>query len=61
MDYTSNENHAGLDKVLEWNEIYKPQQILLTNMRHEIDYHKITEILPGNIKPLYDGYKFTVN
>ncbi|WP_253308356.1 MULTISPECIES: MBL fold metallo-hydrolase [unclassified Rickettsia] len=60
MDYTSNINHAGLDKVLEWNEIYKPGQILLTNMRHEIDYHKITEILPSNIKPLYDGYKFTI-
>lgn len=60
MDYKSNRNHAGLDKVLEWREKYKPQQILLTNMRHTIDYHKIQEILPSNVKPLYDGYKFTV-
>ncbi|MEY4463335.1 MAG: Metal-dependent hydrolase of the beta-lactamase superfamily [Pseudomonadota bacterium] len=60
MDYTSNKNHAGLDKVLEWREKYKPKQILLTNMRHTIDYHKIIEMLPDNVKPLYDGYKFTV-
>lgn len=60
MDYTSNKNHAGLDKVLEWREKYKPQQILLTNMRHTIDYHKIMGVLPENVKPLYDGYKFTV-
>lgn len=60
MDYTSNKNHAGLNKVLEWREKYKPQQILLTNMRHTIDYYKIMEILPENVKPLYDGYKFTI-
>ncbi|MGX6960384.1 MAG: MBL fold metallo-hydrolase [Rickettsia endosymbiont of Pentastiridius leporinus] len=60
MDYTSNRNHAGLDKVLEWREKYKPQQILLTNMRHTIDYYEITKMLPSNVKPLYDGYKFTI-
>lgn len=60
MDYKSNTNHAGLDKVLEWREKYKPEQILLTNMRHTIDYHEITKMLPNNVKPLYDGYKFTV-
>ncbi|MCZ6902029.1 MAG: MBL fold metallo-hydrolase [Rickettsia endosymbiont of Ixodes persulcatus] len=60
MDYKSNPNHAGLDKVLEWREKYKPEEILLTNMRHTIDYHEITKMLPSNVKPLYDGYKFTV-
>lgn len=60
MDYTSNKNHAGLDKVLEWREKYKPEQILLTNMRHTIDYHEIIKILPDNVKPLYDGYKFNI-
>lgn len=60
MDYTSNKNHAGLNKVLEWQEKYKPEQILLTNMRHTIDYNEITKILPDNVKPLYDGYKFNI-
>ncbi len=60
MAYQSNNSHAGLDKVLQWSDEYKPQQILLTNMNHFIDYHEISKILPSNIKPLYDGYKFTV-
>jgi len=59
VGYDSNDNHAGLNKVLQWNDEYKPQQILLTNMGHLIDYHQIVNILPNNIKPLYDGYKFT--
>jgi len=60
MSYTSNAMHSGLDKVLEWNEEYQPEQILLTNMNHYIDYHEISTKLPSNIKPLYDGYKFVV-
>ncbi|ADE30450.1 MBL fold metallo-hydrolase [Rickettsia prowazekii] len=60
MDYRSNPNHAGLDKVLAWREKYNPEEILLTNMRHTIDYHEIKKVLPNNVKPLYDGYKFMV-
>jgi phosphoribosyl 1,2-cyclic phosphate phosphodiesterase len=56
--YKSSQFHAGLDKVLQWNDEFKPKQILLTNMRHEIDYHKIVDNLPKNIVPLYDGYEF---
>lgn len=47
--------HAGLDKVLEWNEIFKPRRIYLTSMRDEIDYFEIQKYLPSNIKPCYDG------
>ena len=39
----------GLDwswQDLQWNDQYKPQQILLTNMSHYIDYHEISKILP---------------
>lgn len=60
MSYTSTAAHSGLDKVLEWNEEYRPEQILLTNMNHHVDYHEISKKLPSNIKPLYDGYKFVV-
>lgn len=60
MAYQSNDNHAGLDKVLQWNQEFKPEQILLTNMNHFVDYHEILKILPPNIQPLYDGYKLIV-
>ena len=59
--YVSNNHHLGLEKVLELNEKYKPQQLLLTNLGHEIDYEEITKLLPKNIKPLYDGYKIRMN
>lgn len=51
----SNHAHAGLDRVLEWNDKYKPKRIYLTNMRDDIDYYKIQESLPDNIRPAYDG------
>jgi phosphoribosyl 1,2-cyclic phosphate phosphodiesterase len=55
--YTKHHTHASLETVLKLNEEFKPKNLYLTNMGHEIDYHKITEILPNNIKPLYDSYK----
>ena len=60
LDYKSNGAHAGLDKILLWNQQYQPKQIFLTNMRHTINYHKIVKELPDNIAPLYDGFKFTI-
>lgn len=60
VDYKANNTHAGLAKVLEWNDQFKPEQIFLTNMSHAIDYHEISKILPNNIKPLYDGYKIII-
>lgn len=61
VSYNSNPRHAGLDKVLQWYEEYKPRQIFLTNMSHDIDYHEISKPLPPDIKPLYDGYRFSMN
>ncbi len=55
MDHTSNFAHAGIDKILEWNKLYQPKKIYLTNMSHNIDYHKIITELPENILPCYDG------
>ena len=60
VSYESVNAHAGLDRVLEWNNKYAPRQILLTNMRHDIDYDQIIKILPENIAPLYDGYQFEI-
>ena len=57
-DYSSNSRHAGLDKVLEWNEEFKPKKIYLTNLAHGLDYHELLNSLPRHIKPLYDGFKF---
>ena len=60
IDYISNDVHSGMDKVLQWNEKFKPEKIYLINMHHNIDYHTISKELPHNIEPLYDGYKLVI-
>lgn len=61
LDYNSNNCHAGLDKVLLWDEEFRPKKIYLTNMNHAIDYHEITERLPSHIRPSYDGLKIKIS
>lgn len=60
VDYKSTATHVGLDTVLEWQKKYKPKNMYLTNMSHDIDYFKIQERLPDNIYPSYDGMKIKV-
>lgn len=60
LDYKSNAYHAGLDKILQWQEEFKPEKMFLTNMNHNIDYHEVIRQLPANIIPLYDGYKLNL-
>ncbi|KAF8818609.1 MBL fold metallo-hydrolase [Rickettsia endosymbiont of Cardiosporidium cionae] len=60
IGYEHNHSHAGLDKILDWNKKYTPNNILLTGMHHTIDYHKIQDVLPNNIQPLYDGFEINL-
>jgi phosphoribosyl 1,2-cyclic phosphate phosphodiesterase len=47
--------HAHLDKVLEWMDIIKPKQTVITHMSPRIDYEELNKILPDNAEPAYDG------
>jgi phosphoribosyl 1,2-cyclic phosphate phosphodiesterase len=47
--------HADLDLVLKWVEKLKPEMTYLTHMSAGMDYDKLCEILPDNIRPCYDG------
>lgn len=58
--YKTTASHAGLDVVLKWYEEFRPQQIYLTNMSHDIDYYEIQKILPPNIRPAYDSMKISI-
>lgn len=60
MDYKSNFAHAGLERVLEWDEKYRAGTVYLTNMNHNIDYHKIIGELPLHIRPCFDGMILSV-
>jgi phosphoribosyl 1,2-cyclic phosphate phosphodiesterase len=47
--------HAHLDRTLEWIDRVKPQQAYFTQMSKDLDYDTLCNILPGHIRPAYDG------
>ena len=48
-------SHFNLDDVLELNILFKPKKMILTNLHSDLDYDKLMNILPKNVKPAYDG------
>jgi phosphoribosyl 1,2-cyclic phosphate phosphodiesterase len=51
------EVHFHLDQAIEFAKIVNPKITYLTHLGHELEYHKITNELPKNIKLAYDGLK----
>lgn len=55
VDYKATNTHIGLPEVIEWKNEFKPKQMYLTNMSHDIDYFEIQSALPSDILPAHDG------
>ena len=55
LRYKKHSSHFNLDEVLELNIKLKPKKMILTNLHSDLDYNKLLNILPKNIKPAYDG------
>lgn len=47
--------HAHLEQVLAWIDELEPRQAYLTHMNNCLDYMKITDEIPSNVTPAYDG------
>jgi len=60
LRYESHPSHFNLEDVLNLVKILKPKKTFLTNLNHEMDYNKLSKILPKNIKPAYDGLSFLI-
>lgn len=48
-------SHFNIDDVLRLNSFFKPKKMILTNLHSDLDYNKLMNILPKNIKPAHDG------
>lgn len=48
-------SHANLETALQWHAQYKPQQMFLTHMNHELEYEALKRRLPESVEPAYDG------
>lgn len=60
LDYGFHPTHAGVEKVLEWAKIIKPEMIYLTHMGIGLDYDVLCKDLPACIRPSYDGMKIMI-
>ena len=55
LRYKTHPSHFNLTDVLKLNIFLKPKMMILTNLHSDLDYGKLLNILPKNIKPAYDG------
>tara|TARA_B110001452_G_scaffold196455_1_gene166466 strand:+ start:182 stop:940 length:759 start_codon:yes stop_codon:yes gene_type:complete len=55
LRYKTHPSHFNLTDVLKLNILLKPKMMILTNLHSDLDYGKLLNILPKNIKPAYDG------
>ena len=55
LRYKKHPSHFNIDDILKLNLILKPKKMILTNLHSDLDYQKLLNILPINIKPAYDG------
>jgi len=60
LRYESHPSHFNLEDVLNLVKILKPKKTFLTNLNNEMDYKKLINILPKNVKPAYDGLSFFI-
>jgi phosphoribosyl 1,2-cyclic phosphate phosphodiesterase len=52
---TPHVSHFSLPETLEWIARIGPRQAIITNMHVDLDYAKLCEELPHNIRPAFDG------
>ena len=61
LRYTKHPSHFNLPDVLDLNLFLKPNKMILTNLHSDLDYKKLLDILPKNIKPAYDGLSIKID
>ncbi|HSQ97879.1 MAG TPA: MBL fold metallo-hydrolase [Rickettsiales bacterium] len=60
LEYDPKYGHTYLQQAINFIEKYKPKNAILTHIGVEIDYDKISKILPYNVKLAYDGMEIEI-
>ena len=60
LRFDSHPSHFSLADVINLTKILKPKKTILTNLNNEMDYKKLSKILPKNIVSGYDGMSFDI-
>ena len=48
-------SHMGLDKLLEYVNLIKPEMTIINHMASECDYDKLNNMLPSGVQAAYDN------
>ena len=54
---TPHQSHTHLSQSLEWIEKSGVKKAVITNMHIDMDYETLTNELPNNVEPAFDGMK----
>jgi len=60
LRFSNHPSHFSFNEVIKITQLLKPRKTILTNMNNEMDYKRLTKILPKNIVPGYDGMSFYI-
>ena len=58
LRWTTHPSHSHVEQTLEWIARAKPRKAILINMHIDIDYNEISQKLPPNVVPAFDGMRF---
>lgn len=53
--------HFSVEEALEVIEILKPERAWLTHLSHDLDHQTLSDMLPDNVEPAWDGLRVTVS
>ncbi len=60
LRYKKHPSHFNLDDILRINKLLNSKKVILTNLHSDLDYDTLSDILPNNIKPAYDGLTLNI-
>ena len=58
LRYRPHPTHFNVEDALNWISRMNPKHAVLTNMHVDIDYKSLSDELPSDIEPAYDGMTF---
>lgn len=59
LRWTRHPTHAHVDQALAWIAELAPRRAVLTNLHIDLDYRRLSDILPVNVEAAFDGWRGT--
>jgi phosphoribosyl 1,2-cyclic phosphate phosphodiesterase len=61
LRYKPHPTHLSVDEALAWVEKMRPRRAIITNLHTDLDYEELSQRLPGNVTPAYDGMRIDLD